>query len=410
MRRRVRIIAVAMLLIVLLSGCDRLLNRPYRSLKPRLEPHAVQEDQASQQVENYTGLKTALVELINQHKETGIIKFNNYTGDPKADMSRACFDIMREDPLGAYAVDYMSPQYTTLVSEASVTITYRPDRPLDISSVDNASGLAEAMKAALKQFESKILVEVEYFARDTNIDTLLQEAYYNLPEQAVGMPVVSVTYYPDSGLNRIVDMRFSYPDTRENMQLRVEMADKALRDLIRDLPYDLDAPHRALWLYDRLCQTVKYDETVAKQLQEGKTEGLADDLYGALVEKRAVSAGYALTYKRMCDLSGIQCQMVTGLRGNTQYAWNIIQLDEDWYHVDPASDAIGGTHDWFLKTDEEMQPVARWNQSTTPGCEATAYSYASLTKPPEPDPNVSPAVSLGEDEPVSQVSGEKTAE
>ncbi len=399
--RKCCLVLAACVAVASVSGCSRILNRPYRSISPHLEQHTIPEDRDYQQVETYLGLKAALVQLIRQHSETGKIRFVNYTGDPKSDISRACFDIMREDPLGEYAVDYMSPEYTALISEASVTITYLPGRESDILRVGDVRGLVREIDEALKKFDNRLLREVGYFESDTDVGALVREAYYSRPEAAVGQPAVSIALYPESmsgrPTGRIVELGFTYPGTPEEMRARVTMADEALRLLLTDMPRDLKAPKRALWLFDKLCATVTFDKVAAQLVQEGKPTGVEDDLYSALVKGHAISDGFALAYKRMCDLADISCQLVTGMRGNIRYTWTVIQLDDGWYHVDPAADAVDGTHDWFLKTDEEMAPVALWNQSGVPQCDATQYTYETITQTPPAEQNIDvPALSAEE--------------
>lgn len=369
-------------------GCAGLLNRDYQTVSTHLEKHSDGGEESFQRAGNFSELKEAIIQLIRQNSETGEIRLYSYPGDISSDVSRACQEVMREEPIGAYAVDYMSPKYTSLVSytELLLSITYRPDRVKEIPGVLNVTGFREEIEAAMQSFAPHLVVEIGYFEQnDTDINDLVRDVYYALPAQAVGRPEIEFSLYPDGGLRRIIALDFSYPDTPERMWEKAAEAEAALEGIVLALPPELEPPYASLWLYDALHAAVTYDANGAKALREGRTKGIEDDLYSALVQGHAVVDGYALAYKRLCDMAGISCQLVGGRRDNAEYVWNLIRLDDAWYHADPAADADGGTHDWFLKTDEDMKTVAWWNMGATPRCESTQYNYDMLAQSNEPD-------------------------
>ncbi|MDR3207553.1 MAG: hypothetical protein LBT60_04395 [Oscillospiraceae bacterium] len=380
---------------ILLAGCGGLLNQEYRSVVPHLEQAAAAGEQADWYASNATELKNALLQAVYQHSAEVKIKFANYTGNIKNDLSQAAVEIPREDPVGAYTVDFMSPDYNLLAGEVTVSVYYRPDRAEGILQVSNLAGARDELEKALVKFQTKLVLDISYYESGADLAALLREAYFQTPARAVGLPSLSVALYPDSGLgfHRIAEMTLTYPDVPVAMRARVTAADAALRALYAQLPDELEPPYRALALYDLLCAAVSYDEEGARALQEGRAADAPDDLYRALAEGRALSAGYALAYKQLCDTAGLECRLVLGERlGNSKYVWNLVQLDGDWYHVDPAADAAGGNaHDWFLKTDEAMQTVANWNRTATPRCDSERYSYGLLT---ETDPTGVPLESV----------------
>lgn len=63
-----------------------------------------------------------------------------------------------------------------------------------------------------------------------------------------------------------------------------------------------------------------------------------------LKQKKAVCDGYSRLFKRMCELAGIECEMVTGYARtqpwqigssfNVNHAWNAVRLDSTWYFLD----------------------------------------------------------------------------
>ena len=396
--RRLSVIArpcllATLCLCFLLTGCGGLLNREVRSITPHLEQGAAPGDQTEWQASNITELKNILKQLIRQRSETGKIKLINYSGNIsiiRNDMSSVSSNIIREDPIADYTVDYIPYEIRMMVREVLVTIIYYPNRIGPIPEVANLARLTDRIEQAVKSFQSKLVLEVSYYDNEKGADltALLREAYYRMPERAVGMPVMNSSLFPNqagSGLNRVVELEFIYPYEPDATRERIEETHRALDALMRELPEeqeapeDMETPFKALALYDLLCESVAYDAEAAHTQLDGNAGDEADNLYTALVERRAVSAGFALAYMLLCGEAGIECRLVAGRRDNIQYFWNIIRLNKDWYHVDTAADAAaGGTHDWFLKTDEEMLEVARWDQKAVERCESTQYTYDIL--------------------------------
>ncbi|MDR1157292.1 MAG: hypothetical protein LBK75_03155 [Oscillospiraceae bacterium] len=389
--KRIASLCLLACVLALSAGCKDTFNFVYRSVSVPPEPPPTQEELSFERADNASDLKQRIIDFIREGRELGEIRLYNYQGNINRDVSRVCQQIMREEPIGAYLVDYMSPKYTALAGYTALrlTITYRPGRSQkDIRKVNNVRELTDEIDAALQSFQSDLTVEVGYLPSDTDLTALTQDLYYREPARAVGLTGVSVTLYPPdvdfkagNGFARIAEFALTYPAGPDEMRARADAAEAALQALRAGLPEDLTPPYAALWLYDALCAVVSYDEEGAQALSNG--EQAEDDLYSALVEGHAVTGGYALAYRRLCDLSDIQCRIIRGWRDNTEFIWNVIQLDGDWYHVAAASDAALGTHDWFLKTDEEMRMQARWNTDGTPHCESTQYTYDMLIQSPE---------------------------
>ena len=67
------------------------------------------------------------------------------------------------------------------------------------------------------------------------------------------------------------------------------------------------------------------------------------NLYGALIEKKAVCEGYAEAFKYILDEMRIPCILVSGTATNSEgtterHEWNYVQIDNKWYAVDSTWD------------------------------------------------------------------------
>lgn len=88
-------------------------------------------------------------------------------------------------------------------------------------------------------------------------------------------------------------------------------------------------------VHDYLVDTMEYD------LQAGEN---IYNIYGALIDKRAVCEGYARAFKYILDDLGIHTVIACGLAKNStgvteSHAWNYVQLEDgNWYAIDVTWD------------------------------------------------------------------------
>jgi len=105
---------------------------------------------------------------------------------------------------------------------------------------------------------------------------------------------------------------------------------------------------KELVIHDELCKLVVYD---------GDFEtGVESDIYsafGALVYGRAVCEGYARAFKLLCKYADIQCILITGDSKGVGHMWNMVNIDENWYHVDVTWDDLRSEylHTYFNVTE-----------------------------------------------------------
>ena len=101
---------------LLLSGCSSLLDRPYVMVEPHVERPAVDGDSSTIQVDTYSELVNAVLFFVSQGVEEGTIQLTDYQGEVEEDLNRACVEVAKDDPLGAYAVDFIKNSYTRVLT------------------------------------------------------------------------------------------------------------------------------------------------------------------------------------------------------------------------------------------------------------------------------------------------------
>lgn len=152
---------------------------------------------------------------------------------------------------------------------------------------------------------------------------------------------------------------------------------KELYDVVASIIYsqihdDMTDYEKELALHDYLVLHCKYSENI--------TQDVKSDIYrayGALVDGDAVCNGYAEAMQLLLRCVGIESQFVVGY-GQTangewiEHAWNLVNLDGTWYHLDatwddPAPNQDGVViHPYFNVTDDIILENHKWEQEDYP--------------------------------------------
>lgn len=160
--------------------------------------------------------------------------------------------------------------------------------------------------------------------------------------------------------------------------------------IVNDIPSEYCTYEKIKYIYDYIVQSTDYVE-YAKYSQ---------DIRSVLLYKQSVCAGYAGTFKFLCDKAGIPCIYVSGTVDGVGHAWNMVQIGEEYYWVDAtwgeASYGNGDSSRWnyhyLCATDEELFTTHILNEGvqlegyyesnvfTFPKCEDGSYNYYRLNK------------------------------
>lgn len=116
----------------------------------------------------------------------------------------------------------------------------------------------------------------------------------------------------------------------------VELVDTAKSDII-GLTKENDVENLKI-VHDYLVNNLEYDTEYTAS--SGKN---SYNVYGALINKRAVCEGYARAYKSIMDDLGIPCIIACGIGKNNSgatesHAWNYVYVNENWYAIDVTWD------------------------------------------------------------------------
>lgn len=348
--------AVMAALMLLSTGCSSMLNRDYSSVTVHSATPTAEGDANTMRVQNYQELVNALIYLINQGEESGSIRYSGEEADFKKLMDEACLEVKQEDPLGAYAVDYIKYSVISIVGsyEADVQITYRRTREQVASIVDatGAAAIRSELSRALSSFDTEVVLRISYFEEDeAYIQQLVRQAYLSNPATALDFPDAQVAMYPESGQQRIVEVTLTYHQSLQTLE-------SWRNSLSREA--------------ERICQPLT--ELTIKEKLDGITGTLqsmgaysaqgGSTAYDALLGGGGDSQGVALAFSLLCRQVGITCSVVDGQKNGQSHFWNVVQTASGYRHVD-LSRAGSVTYN----VDQTMtQQGYVWDTQQVPAC------------------------------------------
>ena len=360
---KIKLLSLGLGLSFLLTGCSSMLERDYLMVSPHNRLPEVADESNAVWASSYTELLTAILGQVTAHQEVGVVRLRSWTSDVQASLDRACEEVSRTDPLGAYAVERISPTYTFVVTyyEATISIDYShtAEQIAAVTTVTGSGAIRAELRDALAGFVTETAFRVNYLAPDQDaayIRRLIQEAYYDQPLSALGMPTVQVNLYPESGSNRVVEVILTYPEDPELLReksLKLALAVESMA-----------GPYRSglgpAILYSNLSTALRE----AMPLPEGDPAPVApgSTAYAALVEGAADSEGMALAYQALCDQLSLECQVVEGDWNGTHRFWTIVGLNGGHRHVDPSR------ADGLLLTDAQMAEAGFTWSADYPEC------------------------------------------
>jgi hypothetical protein len=139
---------------------------------------------------------------------------------------------------------------------------------------------------------------------------------------------------------------------------------------------DMTDFEKELALHDYLVTHCVYSDEA-----EQEAESDIYRAYGALVNQDAVCNGYAEAMQILLMCAGVNTKFVVGTAGGVDHAWNLVELDGKWYHLDstwddPKPDQGDNTlHVYFNVTDEIMEQSHVWEEDNYPKANDMTYNY-----------------------------------
>ncbi|PLS18850.1 hypothetical protein CVD28_00165 [Bacillus sp. M6-12] len=189
---------------------------------------------------------------------------------------------------------------------------------------------------ALKMIGAENEISLEAFPEAQNF-TVIEDTFKKVIYQNPLILGVNRYAYDYSTLTLYVE----YDETADVIKKKQEeIVNEAQKIVSSTIKKSMSDEEKRLALYDYLNDNTKYDD---EALKAGEASGFKDvdksfadsfSTYGIMVEKNGVCQSYAMTYKMLLDLSGVQSIVVTGTMDGVPHAWNKVKIDNEWLHTD----------------------------------------------------------------------------
>ncbi len=162
-------------------------------------------------------------------------------------------------------------------------------------------------------------------------------------------------------------------ETDQKICLAIE---KIMSEIITNDMSDYD---KVKAVHDYIVNHSVYDYTnyVAQTLPD-----VSYRIEGVILNGTAVCQGYADTFQLFMNLLGIDNRMMSGYAKGEGHAWNLVQLNGNWYHIDTTwDDPVNENgeqmlyYKYFLVTDEQMLLDHEWDIAVYPASNSDEMMY-----------------------------------
>ena len=184
------------------------------------------------------------------------------------------------------------------------------------------------------------------------------------------------TQYQRNGKTEVMSFAPNYIMTAKERASTQKRIDRQVKKYLKGLA-DATDYEKVRTVYRRLIQKVDYN------LQSENNQNIISVFLG----KETVCQGYASAMQYLMDLLDIPCVIVTGMAKGGPHAWNLVQMDGEWYYVDVTwgnskyhddeqNDVKYVEYDYLnITTEEMMQDHSPQVTFDLPDCTALNHNY-----------------------------------
>lgn len=377
MKRKIILLCV---ILILLSGCSSMLNRDFVYSQEHAAPSSA-TSMAITNITDYDSLVQAIQTMISFCRTEQTFRLSDFSHDIEQDIKNAIQQVL-STPLGMYAVSNILYKTSLILNyyELSFSVSYNCSEN-DLRGIISLSGkmdLKMALMEKLPEFRTKILFYTDtYQTACEDIDACILEMYYMNPLYAIGFFGYEYKAYPENTQPCLIELRVRYTEPAVLLTTKIKNTETKILEILENAK-ELETPFETLkFFHDYLSANVTYDEETEQQLAQNGSmmeRTTPFSIYGALVEEKSVSEGYALAFKELCDRYGITCVLISGTCQGVSHMWNRVYIDGKWYFIDCSADALGDGqvgYGYFCVNDETMKTHYSWDGMEKTYCKST---------------------------------------
>ncbi len=354
-----RFLLVLLAMCLLLGGCANLLDGSYHSVQPH-EAQGGKNESTVVSAENYEQLRQILVNLARNGVQSQLIFMPNYDQNrADHDIRKAAREVMIRDPIAAYAVEEITYERGTSNGQAAVAVTLKylhtRSEIQKIQQMKDMDSAKRAIESALDSCENGVVLHLDNYEIMDFVQFVENYASAN-PQKVMETPRVTAKVYPNIGAERVVELRFSYQNSREDLRQMQEQVRPVFSSAV-------------LFASGAEGQQQKYTQLYAflmdflMEQNDYELETSITPAYSLLCHSVGDSKAFATVYAAMCAEAGLECRVIAGTREGKPWTWNQVCVNGSYYHVDLLHSGAEGV---FRLFSDEMMDGYVWNFSAYP--------------------------------------------
>lgn len=256
--------------------------------------------------------------------------------------------------------------------EASVVETnYTKENYKEKDEDENKDELYIKLENALINGDEKVNIDLSSLLVESDkIFSTLEEISYDNPE---------VMYYKGAEYS-LGKVKLIYSKPKKDMKKHLKEIRKNKKTFFKDnIGKNMSDYEKILSIHDYIVEKGEYD---TRLFSEGQVPPESYSTYGILALGVGVCESYAKSMKYLLDEADIESMIVIGKSRGENHAWNLVNIEDEYYHIDPTWDdpiIEDGSqlkrHNFLNLNDEQMKKTHNWNEENYPEANGIKYNY-----------------------------------
>lgn len=255
----------------------------------------------------------------------------------------------------------------------------------------------DAVNNGYKYYKTKQVILEDYVLSEADVRVVIQALTDDNPQ--IFWTTQTFGYLTETDRNYTAVQLYSSLTANEVTD-KLDKIVSVSNQFFSEIPEELNNYQLEKYVHDYIIDNCEYDKETANDDSSLRINSSAFNLYGTLVEKRAVCEGYARTFNFLVTHLGIKCMDIFGISEGEAHMWNTVSLGGDWYYVDVTWDdndyeemkyAYFNVNDNVIRKDHEFSKLfsemtddeinggtdskAQMMNIFIPKCDQTAYNY-----------------------------------
>lgn len=153
--------------------------------------------------------------------------------------------------------------------------------------------------------------------------------------------------------NNVIEIEIKHTYSKKEIKKINDKVDEIINTVITD---NMAVKEQIKAIHDYIINNTEYDTLKSENIKD--TTYKSNTAYGVLLENHGICSGYSDAMKIFLDKLNIINYKVS----NDQHIWNVVYLNETWYHLDltwddPISEINITRDNYFLITSETLEKL-----------------------------------------------------